>query len=152
MAEQKVVYPSIQKETTAGSGERTEISDLLLRFVETRVSASEDRVMRHLAERTNQLEKDLSRQMTEVINSVNSFKPGATWWQNVLVVVGGIGIVFAVLAYASDRFDSGLNSMGAIEEALDAQRELNASQDQRLDRILSTLEVMNSSEEEESAP
>lgn len=73
---------------------------------------------------------------------------GATWWQNALIVAGAVGTVFAVLAYASDRFDSGVGSMGAVEEAIDAQREINASQDGRLDRILEVLEEQGTKSQE----
>jgi len=60
-------------------------------------------------------------------------------------IFGAIGLVFAVLAYASDRFDSGIVAMGAVEESIDAQREVNAAQDARLDRILKMLEERNTS-------
>lgn len=75
---------------------------------------------------------------------IDAIQPGATWQQNAGVtitgVVVGLGLVFAVLAYASDRFDSGVGAMGAIEESLDLQRELNAAQDLRIDRLLTVIE------------
>ena len=71
----------------------------------------------------------------------------ATWWQNAVVASGAVvallGILFTVLAIASDRFDSGVAAMGAIEEQLDAQRETNVRQDERLDRIISALEAQS---------
>lgn len=51
---------------------------------------------------------------------IDSIQPGATWQQNagvsITAIVVGLGIVFAVLVYASDRFDSGVGAMGAVEE------------------------------------
>jgi hypothetical protein len=78
---------------------------------------------------------------------IDGIQPGATWQQNAGVLATGIvvtlGLVFGILAFASDRFDSGANSMGAVEEALDLQRELNAEQDARIDKILGALEATN---------
>lgn len=78
---------------------------------------------------------------SEVISRLDSMHP-ATWWQNGLLLAAAIGFVFAILAYSSDRFDSGVASMGAVEEAIDLQRETNAAQDVRLDKIISTLETL----------
>ncbi|MEQ8340074.1 MAG: hypothetical protein RID15_13855 [Marinovum algicola] len=79
---------------------------------------------------------------------IDNIQPGATWQQafgaSVSAVVIGLGIVFAVLAFASDRFDSGIAAMGAIDETLDAQKALNESQEARLDRIIGVLEARNS--------
>lgn len=76
----------------------------------------------------------------QVLARLDGLHP-ATWQQNAAValstVVVALGLGFAVLAYASDRFDSGVGSMGAVEDAIDEQREINASQNERLDRILS---------------
>ena len=58
-------------------------------------------------------------------------------------MVVGLSLVFAVLAYASDRFDSGVASMGAIEELLDTQREQNVEQNERIDRILVAIEKLS---------
>jgi len=78
----------------------------------------------------------------EVISRLDNMHP-ATWWQNGLLLIGAVGFVFAILSYASDRFDSGVSAMGAIEEQMDAQRDTNAAQDARLDKILRTLEVQS---------
>lgn len=89
----------------------------------------------------------------EVIARLDAMNP-ATWVQNAGVLLGGIvvtlGLVFGILAYASDRFDSGVSAMGAIEEQLDAQRETNADQNARLDRILGVLEAR--SDQSETSP
>lgn len=78
---------------------------------------------------------------------IDGITPGASWQQNAGVVFSGmvvtLSLVFGVLAYASDRFDSGLGSMGAVEKALDVQHERNEQQDERLDRILTALEARN---------
>lgn len=58
----------------------------------------------------------------------------------VLTVFGAVGSVFAVLAYASDRFDSGVSSMGAVGDELNAQRQINSEQNERLNRIIHALE------------
>lgn len=82
----------------------------------------------------------------QVLARLDAMNP-ATWWQNAVVaataVVALIGILLTVLSFASDRFDSGVSAMGAIEEQLDAQRETNAAQDERLDRVISALETIH---------
>lgn len=50
-----------------------------------------------------------------------------------------LGIVLAALAFASDRFDSGLSVQSALEPALAQQRQRDAQQDRKLDEILSRL-------------
>lgn len=78
---------------------------------------------------------------------IDQIQTGATWQQNAGVMISGIvvglGLVFSILAYASDRFDSGVGAMGAINEALDSQRQVNAAQDARLDRILDAVEALS---------
>lgn len=78
----------------------------------------------------------------EVLSRLDGLNP-ATWWQNALLLVGALGIMVAILAFASDRFDSGVSAMGAVEERLDAERDVNEAQNQRLDRLLNALEVLN---------
>ncbi|WP_187430020.1 hypothetical protein ROLI_026570 [Roseobacter fucihabitans] len=74
---------------------------------------------------------------------LDSFNP-VSWQQQAGIAITGIvvtiGLVFSVLAYASDRFDSGIGAMGAIDDTLDVQRELNAAQDKRLNRVIQLLE------------
>ena len=78
---------------------------------------------------------------------IDGISPGASWQQMAGVVISGVvvglSLVFAVLAYASDRFDSGVASMGAIEELLDTQREQNVEQNERIDRILVAIEKLS---------
>lgn len=61
-------------------------------------------------------------------------------WQIVVALAATLASAFGILAFASDRFDSGISSMGVMEEAIELQRETNAAQDERLDRILKALE------------
>lgn len=56
-------------------------------------------------------------------------------------LVSAIGLVFAILAYASDRFDGGLAVSGIRDEILATQREIDVGQNARIDRILSALEA-----------
>ncbi|MDW3222888.1 MAG: hypothetical protein R8G34_08405 [Paracoccaceae bacterium] len=78
---------------------------------------------------------------------IDSIQPGATWQQNAgllgIGIVGALGLIFAILSWGSDRFDSGVSAMGAVEEALDTQRELNVAQDARLEKILEALEAQS---------
>lgn len=50
-----------------------------------------------------------------------------------------LGIVLAALAFASDRFDSGITVQSALEPALAQQRQRDAQQDRKFDEILSRL-------------
>ena len=74
---------------------------------------------------------------------IDGIKPGASWQQISGIVFVAVTGAFAILAYASDRFDSGVSAMGAIEERLDVQREMNESQNERIDRLLGALEQIN---------
>ena len=67
-----------------------------------------------------------------------------TWQQQTITTAGFgvvfLGLVFSVLAYASDRFDSGL-SAGAIKDQLTAEQiARDKVQDDRLDKILTKLD------------
>ncbi|WP_218967774.1 hypothetical protein [Puniceibacterium antarcticum] len=74
----------------------------------------------------------------EVIAKLDAMNP-VTWWQNALLLLAGIGSVIALLSFGSGRFDSGVGSMGAVIDSINAQREVNNAQDQRLERILDIL-------------
>ena len=74
---------------------------------------------------------------------IDGIQPGASWQQIAGIVFVAFTGAFAILAFASDRFDSGVSSMGAVEEALDAQREINAGQDARLGGVLTALEKLS---------
>lgn len=78
---------------------------------------------------------------------IDAIQPGATWQQIAAIAFVLLGSIFAILAYASDRFDSGVSSMGAIEEALDAQREINSAQDSRFERFLEAWDARNAKPE-----
>lgn len=95
---------------------------------------------RHIDTKVEAVKAQNDARFGEVISRLDAMNP-ATWWQNGLLLAAAIGFVFSILAYASDRFDSGVASMGAVEEALDAQREINAAQDLRLERILTAMEA-----------
>jgi hypothetical protein len=82
----------------------------------------------------------------QVLSRLDGMNP-ATWWQIAVLIAGAIGSVFAILAFASDRFDSGVNSMGAVGEAINRQMEINAAQDERLDRIINALEAKGGDDE-----
>lgn len=77
---------------------------------------------------------------------LSSMKP-FNIWQVVATVAGGVvailGIGIAVLTFSSDRFDSGISSLGIVKEYVDGQRQRDAAQDARLDRIIGTLESID---------
>ena len=149
--------PTASKSTTArsagagsviggsGSGGGTTITrDLhqwVYQLVDTKVAASEDRIMRHVVEKTTDLEKQLFAQISGLNAAITQIKPGASWWQIALLLAGAIGTVFAVLAYASDRFDGGLAAGGIRDEILKAQENTDRLQNQRIDKVIELLEA-----------
>lgn len=85
---------------------------------------------------------------------IDKIEPGATLKQNFILIATAIpvtlGLVVAILAWGSDRFDSGVSAMGAIEDSIDAQSDRNTAQDARIDRILEVLEGQN--EQSQTSP
>ncbi len=70
-----------------------------------------------------------------------------TTWQQLALTMGSVGlvllgVVFAVLGYASDRFDGGLSASSVKDELAVEQLKRDATQDARLDKILSKLDAM----------
>lgn len=131
-------------ESAGGSGGGGGDAYTLLALVDAKVAAGEDRVMLQVAKETTELERQLSAQITGIEKKLGEFRPGASWQQIAGIAFALLTAIFAILAFASDRFDSGVSSMGAIEEALDTQREANAAQNERIDRIISAIEALNS--------
>lgn len=109
-------------------------------FVDARLDVMAAKIDARVAAAEQKAETELSQALGK-LDGLPKFWPLVA--TIVLTVAGGIGAVFGILGYASDRFDSGVNSMGAVEEAIDAGREIDAAQDARLDRILRALEQIS---------
>ena len=58
-------------------------------------------------------------------------------------LAGSIGLVFAVLAYAGDRFDGGISVSGVVNQLQEIQSQRDNEQDMRIGRILEALEQIN---------
>jgi len=76
---------------------------------------------------------------SEVLAELRNMTPGPTWQQQALLLVGAIGVVFAILAYASDRFDGGLAASSITEQIAADQRSRDAAQDVKLDVIIDAI-------------
>lgn len=61
-------------------------------------------------------------------------------WQIAGLIVAAIGFVFAILAYAGDRFDGGLSASSMIHQMKGDQIERDQAQDQRLNRLIAIVE------------
>lgn len=61
-------------------------------------------------------------------------------WQLFAVSAGSIATIFAILAFASDRFDGGLAASAILDAAANAQVERDAIQDAKLDTIIQNFE------------
>jgi hypothetical protein len=53
-----------------------------------------------------------------------------------------LGVVFAILAYASDRFDGGIAASAVVGELMESQTLKDQQQDAKLDQILGALSVL----------
>jgi hypothetical protein len=63
-------------------------------------------------------------------------------WQIVSALAVAIGIVFGVLAYASDRFDGGLSASSIVQQQY-KNEEAILDQEAKLDRILGILDSIS---------
>ena len=107
----------INRLRSAGGGGGNPPADL----VDAKIAVSEARTDTKFAE----LRGDLSR-----------FATKATVWG---AMATALGVVLAIAALASDRFDAGMTVKDAVEAATASQRERDATQDKKLDQILSRL-------------
>ena len=69
-------------------------------------------------------------------------------WQQAALTMGSvglvlIGIVFAALSYASDRFDGGISASGLLDEFAQSQTDRDVGQDAKLDKILGKLDALS---------
>lgn len=78
-------------------------------------------------------------------SKIEKISPGATWQQIAFItfawLVTGIGIVFGILAFASDRFDGGLSAGSLIDEVMHSQAERDAAQDARIEQLLRSIDA-----------
>ncbi|WP_157966332.1 hypothetical protein [Oceanibium sediminis] len=74
---------------------------------------------------------------------IDGITPGASWQQIAGIAAVTLGIVFSILAYASDRFDGGISANGLLDSYRQEQQQRDQSQDVRLDRILKALEAQS---------
>jgi hypothetical protein len=153
------VYPLPRREKTRGGGGESS-GDHLLNLVDIKISASEDRLMRNLVEKTTSVETQLSKQIlavetklseqtTSILQRVDQIKPGASFNQIVGVVASALLGGVAILAFASDRFDSGLSASGIQDRIMEEQTIRDAQQDAKLDefiRAVQGLGAQNNSE------
>lgn len=76
---------------------------------------------------------------TEVIAEIRAIVPGATWQQNAVILFAAIGFVFAILAFASDRFDGGLSANSLKDQIASEQVTRDAVQDEKLNKIITEI-------------
>lgn len=152
MPEPQVAYPRPRRESTGGGGGQS--SDFLLSLVDIKLAASEDRVMRELTERTTAVQTQLSRQILDVeaklsaqtatiITRLDQSKPAPTLFQISSVVGAAFLGVFAILAFASDRFDGGLAASSIKDQIAAEQVKRDAAQDAKLDQIINAVQGLS---------
>lgn len=82
----------------------------------------------------------------EVMAKLDALHP-ATWQQNLAVgasiAVAVVSIIFAVLAFAGDRFDGGIAATSLIDKALEEQQQLNQVRDNQIQKLIDALEAKN---------
>lgn len=83
---------------------------------------------------------EISAQISKVISKLDDLKDPPSIWQiaGLLLTSLGVvlGLVFAVLAFASDRFDGGIAASGLLDQFEARQSERDADHDAKLDLIL----------------
>lgn len=77
----------------------------------------------------------------EVLSKINGLHP-ATWQQIAAIAVGTVGLVFAVLAFSSDRFDGGLAASALIDKVTQEQTVRDNAQDEKLDQIFQAVQSL----------
>lgn len=82
----------------------------------------------------------------EVLSKIDGLHP-ATWQQNaaiaVGIAVGSLSLVFAVLAFSSDRFDGSLAASALIDTVTQEQIVRDAAQDAKLDQIFQAVQGLS---------
>lgn len=152
MAEPPVAYPRPKRDSTGAGGGQG--SDFLLSLVDIKVAASEDRVMRHLTEKTTTVQAELSKQILDVeaklsaqtatiITRLDQSKPAPTLFQISSIVGGAFLGAFAILAFASDRFDGGLSASAIKDQIALEQVKRDAAQDAKLDQIINAVQGLS---------
>jgi len=81
----------------------------------------------------------------DAVNVKMDHAPKPLTMSQFLVGAGGalgvtLGVVFAILAYASDRFDGGLSAMAIKDQIATEQADRDAAQDSRLERVLDAID------------
>lgn len=97
------------------------------------------RALRHMAKtygaKVDAVKAQNDARFSEVLSEIRTIKPGASWQQMAGVVFAGITFIFAILAYASDRFDGGISAVAIKDQVSVEQAKRDASQDAKLDKI-----------------
>lgn len=90
--------------------------------------------------------------ISRVSERVSNIATPMTWQQHALTTASVglvlLGVVFAALSYASDRFDGGISASGLLDEYSQSQASRDAAQDVQFTAILETLEKIRTAQEE----
>ena len=137
-----IVYPNFGESTSSG-GEGPTGTEIFFRLVDSRIDASEQRMLRYLTDTK-----------ADLLGLINARSSRVDVWGGVAIV---IGTFLAVLSFGGDRFDGGVQLQGSVSEVVQqtifatgenakAIEKIVARQideDKKLDRILGELETIN---------
>lgn len=90
------------------------------------------------------LEAKIDAAVARLGAKIDAIKP-PTVWQMAGVAGATLGLAFAILAYASDRFDGGLSAGAIVDSIVREQNARDSRQDQKLDLILDKMERLSQS-------
>ena len=136
-----VVYPNFDERTSSG-GEGPTGTDIFLRLADSRIDASEQRMLRYLTDTK-----------ADLLGLINARSSKVDVWGGVAIV---IGTFLAVLSFGGDRFDGGVQLQGSVSDvvrktitatgenakAIEKIAARQIERDKKLDQILGTLETI----------
>ncbi len=65
------------------------------------------------------------------------------FWQLAGMIASGLVVAFTLLGVFADRFDGGISAYGTFDAFFEEQREVDAGQSARIDKILEVLEAQS---------
>lgn len=106
---------------------------------------SEGRAMRA---DTDKKYTEVSLNLKALSEKIDALPRPLGFWQ--IAGMGATGVIALVTIFGvmADRFDGGISAFGIIDRAVEIQQLKDAEQDERLNRLISVLEVQNAKVEE----
>lgn len=135
---QQSLRQSVREEHTTQSS-RDGSMDSAKDYVDARLDAERARTEAQFAHVEARFAEVLSG--IEVLKATSITRP-QLWGAAGTIIAAVLGVMFAALAFAGDRFDGGIAASGMIREVQEAQEARDAAQDEKLGQILEAIQAL----------